>query len=97
MLDREIKLTLNCGMNAIFVIQFMITDFMYIKAEHEKIYINALAHEHCYKKGILVGPKVLLVASQTVLLHILGSRGSHIFLQIDQSHSHPFRCSVTNF
>ena len=30
--------------------------------------------------GILVGPKV---ASQTVLLHILGSRGSHIFLQID--------------
>ena len=46
-LDREIKLILNCGMNAIFVIQFMITDFMYIKAEHEKIYINALAHEHC--------------------------------------------------
>ena len=35
------------------------------------------------KKGILVGPKVLSVASQTVLLHILGSRGSHIFLQID--------------
>ena len=34
-------------MNAIFVMQFMITDFMYIKAEHEKIYINALAHEHC--------------------------------------------------
>ena len=33
--------------------------------------------------GILVGPKVLSVASQTVLLHILGSRGSHIFLQID--------------
>ena len=51
----------------------MITDFMYIKAEHEKIYINALAHAH----------EVLSVASQTVLLHILGSRGSHIFLQID--------------
>ena len=33
--------------------------------------------------GILVGPKVLSVASQTVLLHILGSRGAHIFLQID--------------
>ena len=33
--------------------------------------------------GILVGPKVLSVVSQTVLLHILGSRGSHIFLQID--------------
>ena len=33
--------------------------------------------------GILVGPKVLSVASQTVLLHILGSWGSHIFLQID--------------
>ena len=33
--------------------------------------------------GILVGPKVLSVASQTVLLHILGSRGSHIFMQID--------------
>ena len=33
--------------------------------------------------GILVGPKVLSVASQTVLLHILRSRGSHIFLQID--------------
>ena len=33
--------------------------------------------------GILVGPKVLSVPSQTVLLHILGSRGSHIFLQID--------------
>ena len=33
--------------------------------------------------GFLVGPKVLSVASQTVLLHILGSRGSHIFLQID--------------
>ena len=33
--------------------------------------------------GILVDPKALLVASQTVLLHILGSRGSHIFLQID--------------
>ena len=32
--------------------------------------------------GILVGPKVLSVASHTVLLHILGSRGSHIFLQI---------------
>ena len=26
---------------------------------------------------------MLSVASQTVLLHILGSRGSHIFLQID--------------
>ena len=45
LVDREIELILNCGMNAIFVIQFMITDFMYIK--HEKIYINALAHEHC--------------------------------------------------
>ena len=33
--------------------------------------------------GILVGSKVLSVASQTVLQHILGSRGSHIFLQID--------------
>ena len=33
--------------------------------------------------GILVGTKVLSVASQTVLLHILGWRGSHIFLQID--------------
>ena len=33
--------------------------------------------------GILVGPKVLSVASQAVLLHILGSWGSHIFLQID--------------
>ena len=33
--------------------------------------------------GILVGPKVLSVASQTVLLHILWSRGSDIFLQID--------------
>ena len=33
--------------------------------------------------GILVGPKVLSVGSQPVLLHILGSRGSHIFLQID--------------
>ena len=33
--------------------------------------------------GILVGPKVLSVASQTFLLHILGSWGSHIFLQID--------------
>ena len=33
--------------------------------------------------GILVGPKVLSVVSQTVLLHILGLRGSHIFLQID--------------
>ena len=33
--------------------------------------------------GILVGPKVLSVASQTVLLHIQGSWGSHIFLQID--------------
>ena len=33
--------------------------------------------------GILVGPKVLSVASQTVLLHILGSQGSHTFLQID--------------
>ena len=40
----EIKLILNCGMNGIFVIQFSINDFMYIKAEHEKIYINALAH-----------------------------------------------------
>ena len=30
-----------------------------------------------------MGPKVLSVASQTVLLHILGSGGSHIFLQID--------------
>ena len=28
-------------MNGIFVIQFLINDFMYIKAEHEKIYINA--------------------------------------------------------
>ena len=45
-INRQLKI-LNCGMNAIFVIQFMITDFMYIKAEHEKIYINALAHEHC--------------------------------------------------
>ena len=33
--------------------------------------------------GILVGPEVLSEASQTVLLHILGSRGFHIFLQID--------------
>ena len=33
--------------------------------------------------GILVGPKMLSVASQTVLLHILGSRWSHNFLQID--------------
>ena len=33
--------------------------------------------------GIFVGPKVLSVASQTVLLHILGSGGSHIYLQID--------------
>ena len=31
-------------MNGIFVIQFLINDFMFIKAEHEKIYINALAH-----------------------------------------------------
>ena len=29
-----------------------------------------------------MGAKVLSVASQNVLLHILGSRGSHIFLQI---------------
>ena len=45
-INRQLKI-LNCGMNAMFVIQFMITDFMYIKAEHEKIYINVLAHEHC--------------------------------------------------
>ena len=70
-------------MTAIFVIQFMITDFMYIKAEHEKIYINALSMSIASLTGILVGPKVLSVESQTVLLHILGSRGSHIFLQID--------------
>ena len=70
-------------MNAIFVIQFMITDFMYIKAEHEKIYINAIAESIASLTGILAGPEVLSVASQTVLLHILGSRGFHIFLQID--------------
>ena len=44
-------------MNAIFVIQFMITDFMYIKAEHEKIYINALAHEHCLSHRHFSGPQ----------------------------------------
>ena len=61
-------------MNAIFVIQFMITDFMYIKAEHEKIYISMpLRMSIASLTGILVGPKVLSVASQTVLLHILGS------------------------
>ena len=70
-------------MNAIFVIQFMITDFMYIKAEHEKYISMPLRMSIAILTGILVGPKVLSVASQTVLLHILGSRGSHIFLQID--------------
>ena len=70
-------------MNAIFVIQFMITDFMYIKAEHEKYISMPLRMSIASLTGILVGPKVLSVASQSVLLHILGSWGSHIFLQID--------------
>ena len=60
-------------MNALFVIQFMITDFMYIKAEHEKYISMPLRMSIASLTGILVGPKVLSVASQTVLLHILGS------------------------
>ena len=61
----------------------MLTDFMYIKAEHEKYISMPLRMSIASLTGILVGPKVLSVASQTVLLHILGSRGAHIFLQID--------------
>ena len=49
----------------------------------KKKYINALRMSIASLTGILEGPKLLSVASQTVLLHIHGSRGSHIFLQID--------------
>ena len=38
---------------------------MYIKAEQEKIYINALRMSIASLTGILVGPKVLSVTSQT--------------------------------
>ena len=64
-------------MNGIFVIQFLINDFMYIKAEHEKYISMPLRMSIASLKCILVGPKALSAASKTVL------RWFHIFLQID--------------